>query len=619
MPGSNPNNFGTAGTKRIVGIGLTSATFPVNFLILGFDGKVWKDQDNVTPIFTLAAGSDICVLVHGTRIYFSGTPVVGPASVWVYDATTGAAVRAAAGVKPLGTFTVAVSATVGNVEPGQHIYAVSYETATGYITKPNLYVSLTSPAVKKCTDLTVIPTGPAGTVARHILMSRVLKNWDGNLGNPELFFALRIADNTTVALAGLNAINKFDTELVSSADYLKDLVEELPRANSMCLYKSRAVHVGGASTNPVRLSEPADVETFLATEGYLKQYPRDSNVETQACAELNGVLYVFKSTASFATSDTGESPTRWPVANIHSALGCFTLGVAKVATGAVGGSKILLILNQAGIYIFDGAYHDIPISYKIGGKFFDQVELAGSSIVGIVSLSDWSIVVDDINKLIYVFCPVTTSELNNYANDQIFVGDYSRGLDWQATRWVSWSYKYMLQCMAQVPADNRLPSLVLGFGNAAQTVPSLISFKRTAFPERDDLPFSSAVGIPWKFRSGSLGFDNEGGTTAAEALSCRAGIYKTPVSTPWPILGRIQNVETGVWTNIPNLTFVSSPTDVQDIVPVTEITKFNVSAERLRIELSGTVGAVPPGPSGGGHRIENITLYGTVLAEEVPA
>lgn len=619
------NQYGTAGIKRIFGIGLGQTAFPVSFLVLGYDGKVWRDTNTVTPIYTATAGTDMCVFVHGNRIYFSVSPTAGTAAIFIYDCDTGAAVRAAAGLKPAGTFTVATSATAGHVEVGQHIYAVAYETSTGFITKPNLYVSLTNVAGRKV-DMNPIPTGPAGTVARHILMSRVLKNWDGNLQNPELFFAVRIGDNTTTNQSGANGLDKYDSELVSSADYLKDVTEELIRANAMCLHRGRFINVGGSSAAPVRISQPGDLETFLATEGYLKAYPLEGIFATKNCADLNGVLYIFRPNATFATQDTGESPTRWPVTKVHSSLGASNMGVATVSDGSGSQGKHIFVLNRSGIYYFDGAYQEPVLTLKVGGLWVDQIIALNEAQPE--DFGNWSMVVDEGRKLLYAFVgrgPSTGgpsghfNDPDNFASTQLLVGDYGRGLSYDKIRWYAWKTYQYIQCMSIFfPDQNSNPEVIFGQGNSnGVKVGWVMSLDRVEIqgiePKSDQDITATNRDTPWLWLSAPLGLSNTGGRTNTDAVGIRAAVHGLPAGSIINV--RLYHAENDVFVAGPSIQLVNR-TDTFRITARTYLSPVNVTAERVKIELSGSVVAGNPSQ---GIRIMSVTLHAHVEDEEQPA
>src|SRR5690606_12889657 len=95
--------------------------------------------------------------------------------VYVYDGTT---CRQAGGIAPSGSITVTNSTLSGNVEAGTHLIAVAFETESGFITRPgpSIYGQVLADGTHQI-DISGIPIGPDGTVARHILATRRIPNY----------------------------------------------------------------------------------------------------------------------------------------------------------------------------------------------------------------------------------------------------------------------------------------------------------------------------------------------------------------------------------------------------------------------------------------------------------
>lgn len=403
-----------------------------------------------TPIVTFSTGDRLSLLhLNQTRCLLSPHNLdVGKASQFVHiwdPALMGSATRKMAGAAPTGTFTVAVSATNGNCEPGIHILAVSFEFNTGFITKPALYQRVTSPSgTKKCIDLTAIPTGPTGVVARHIFMSQVVRNDDGNNENPELFFAKRVGDNTTTSLSGTSAINLFDTQLQQSADYLKDVLVEVPAGLCLGFYQGR-VQVGGENANPgtVRTSMPGDYETFRASHGFL-DVPKEGGT-VRNLAELAGLFYIFKGDLTYGTQDNGQSPNRWVVTIVDSGLGTVVNGIARLPASRGYSSDSLLVCTKAGVARFTGVYDETMLSYNVDDIYQLKLSQFGHNAITIVQ--------DPVAKRIYV---------SNSTAVNILYGDYQRGLNFNTIRWSEWTFYQTINCLSQSKDFQGVPHLFIG-------------------------------------------------------------------------------------------------------------------------------------------------------------
>lgn len=394
--------------------------------------------------------TDFSVLVVFDRAYISfHNQVVGEAfhPIYVWDPSTMSVGRPAAGFAPTGTFTVVVSATNGHIEPGLHILAVSYETNTGHVTVPGLYGSITAPGgTQKKLDLTVIPVGPTGTVARHILMSKTVNNFDGNFQHPQLFFAKRIADNTTTALTGTNGLDVYDTELIASADYLKDQHEAIPSGVSLCMYSSRVV-VGNvnipipsvpglpplppkAERSLIIASGQTDIESFSKLEGF-RQINKSEGGGIKQLSEVNGILYARKSFMTFALQDNGLGVNKWPISNLDVAGGTEAHGIATFPGTSAGSTKgVQLVCDRAGLYVFDGAYQPRPLTWKVEGiwRTIDPGRFAEIMVT----------VDPERNRLAVLLPPHVAGGITVSFTDHILMGDFQFGLDPDNIRWSYW-------------------------------------------------------------------------------------------------------------------------------------------------------------------------------------
>lgn len=406
------------------------------WIILSAAGKFYDTGAAVpnNPILTLtpATAPDFSLITIGQRCIFSphnrDQGIVGEFT-YIYERGVTTTARKLAGAKPVGVFTVAVSATNGNTEPGLHIIAVAYEFNTGFITRPALYQQLTAPAgVRKAIDLSAIPVGPAGVVARRILMTRKVANFDGNNENPELFFALKINDNVTVAL--LAAISMFDTQLIQSADYLKDNLEEVPAMLCFSYYERSLVCAGaGIEKSVVRVSKGGDYETFDATDGFVVCAPFEGDGVRNLRA-ARGSLYMFKRHRSLVTRNNGESPSSWPVDLVDSGLGAEVFSIAEVGDGIIGSiNNAFLIANLAGVWLFDNGFVDL-LSWPVQG-YWSFVGLGPQLINTVVA------VYDQLNR-----CFIMNMQTGNLGQPHfwsLLYADLSNGFSKNAVKWSVWS------------------------------------------------------------------------------------------------------------------------------------------------------------------------------------
>ena len=332
-----------------------------------------------------------------------------------------------------GTFAVANSATAGVVTAGYHQFAVAYETDSGYIGTIYYFNSFTPlNANGNQISVTNIPTGPTGTVARHIIMTKIISPYPNplgqTLGENEPFFVYRIPDNTTTTYT----INTPDSGLVESAAYLLDKSFDLRPCLTLAVYRNRMIYLSPNgvvypgvtfNNNAILISPPGDPETVSTSnaDNSLLIIGQDYNGRVQCGAELRGTFYIFKEDSTFAIAENPDlDPMEWTVNLIDSGLGAYPLGVASVGDNP-GGLILdnLLVANNAGLFAFTGSFNPVPISKGI----WDPI----TNTVGKFS----RLLVDPIRKRVYLLLgPILTTPI-----DYIWVGDYYLGYESENIRW----------------------------------------------------------------------------------------------------------------------------------------------------------------------------------------
>lgn len=442
-----------------------------HYLILDSVGNLWDPTfSTVTPILSIGLMTGFSVITIYSRAYITPhnwqTGLNGE-FVYVYDGT--AVARKAAGVKPVSVgLTAANSATAGNIEGGTHLLAVVYETSSGFITPPGATVAQWAATGALSLNATVIPTGPAGTVARHLLATRTLNSYNGNYKDYEFFFIPggTINDNVTVAL---DPINFWDSDLVESADYLLDILEEIPASLSINELEGRLV-TGGEKLYPhvARVSGSGDPETFSSLEGFLLINPTENGGNLNSIAVTNfieqrGVWYIFKLAKTYYTQDNGGPPNTWKIELLDCALGTGILGISRVEDTKGTTSDTFLVATREGVRIFSGGYiEDNPLTWKVANYWTKPSTINfGLDYTG---LKYSKVCVDPTRKLIYVivrdYATGGTSEPAPF-----LVGDYSLGLNWQAIRWVTWDngFSNIHKNISMVQGSTGIPILYTSF------------------------------------------------------------------------------------------------------------------------------------------------------------
>lgn len=332
-------------------------------------------------------------------------------SIYMYDGTN---IRLAAGLAPVApTFNVTVG-TAGSISRGFHLFSVAYETDTGFITKPGPVFGRTFPLRKRVT-VNNIPIGPTGTVARHILASKVIVGYNGNPANYALFFLTKINDNVTTTLTNYNFI---DSSLVTSADYLLDLLETIPAGVALAQYQGSLVSVGEFGKESVfRVSLAGQPEAFDSVDGFGICYPGDGG-GLRNVKEYRGNLYLFKENRTFSTRSNGDTPTTWTVILVDAAIGTGCFGLSQTLDSSGDSRDNLLVASTAGLMQFYGRYTDKPLSWKIENIWAANIDIVQAQVC-----------IDPDLKRIYII---------DGTNTVLLVGDISNGLSPDDIRWSTW-------------------------------------------------------------------------------------------------------------------------------------------------------------------------------------
>lgn len=338
----------------------------------GPNGKIFRVQDLQggfnTPLLTLAGWDGrFCAVTNGDRIFIM--PYTTNDNLYVYQIAANN-LRVALGASPVAAPGVGAGAA-GNVEAGDHLFAYAFETDTGFITKPGPAIKFTAAGAQQA-NLNAVAVGPAGTVARHILMTKKITGFTGDLNAYEYFFAGKINDNVTTVIS----INKFDTELVDSADYLFDQLSVVQSARGIFIYDQRLVVFGfrngrdGKGTAIV--SRKNEMESFDGVDGNII-LPQYSDAGVYGGFEYRGVCYICTpyTTYGFQADDT-DVASNWPVTKIDDiGIACTEVNpatnLAEIPSFAVahyrgkhgiGIDDVILINTNSGLRVFNGSFGD---------------------------------------------------------------------------------------------------------------------------------------------------------------------------------------------------------------------------------------------------------------------
>jgi hypothetical protein len=453
-----------------------SRMFPATFdhnttIILTCDGsgKIYR-SDTGGVLLSLTNMVDFAAInIFGFCLIspiLSGTATSDPVYIWqgVTGGLDTVPIRLAAGVGPGAASLMAAielyPTPPGNCSVGVHKVAVSFITDTGYTTQPGPMTSPTPPLAENPTFTPVlvtltgnlsieiynIPLGPAGTIARQILLTQADQDLffygGGQIWNGSAYVDWDgvIHDNTTTGII----ISFFDTDLTVSADALFDLLPSIPGGSlngsliaSMSSYHNRVFYLGG-EFNLVRVTNPGSAESIDNVAGWVQVPDQfDSNYVTNSCT-LQDVLYFFKSTGIFSVVDNGGNPNTWsggiPL-TVDAGAGCQSslgLGTINLSTPANPQNQVAVITDFGGIYLFNGTVVQPPLTWKINDLW--------TNIYQYTNLVGTRVAIDPYNKLIYITVLGGSGSSLNYNN--ILVADYNDGLDSQNIKWSVWTFPY---------------------------------------------------------------------------------------------------------------------------------------------------------------------------------
>lgn len=409
-------------------------------LTLDSSGNLYAD-DGGSPIFADSGVVDFAAVNLFTHTYILPIVAAGgtPPNLQVWDGS--GTTRDAAGLAPDTTFSVADGSS-GKVAPGNYLIAVSYITDTGFTTQPGPKITATFTAVAYTApggdqiDLTGIPTGPTGTIARQLLITKANQSEFFFIGESLGGF---IDDNTTTTAT----LDFFDTDLAISADYLFDLRETIPGSNvtgDLARYHNRLVLV--QFSNEVLVSRQSDQESFSTVDGIVSAPGESGTIDnlsgivTGTC-QLRDVLYLTQFPGVVSVQDNGGEPSTWDVVRIDGGVGSAGPGIGRVGAdkSAESTNEFFLLSDLGGIYLFNGAVERMPLTWKID-DLWKQVNFN--------SFQNITIYMDPFHQTFYVLVPQTPSDLPNL----LLVADYSAGLDWKNIKWTIFTFPFTVSSIA---------------------------------------------------------------------------------------------------------------------------------------------------------------------------
>jgi hypothetical protein len=443
-------------------------------IYLDLNGYIYDSLYPGQIILAISGMEDFSMIVMNDRAYLSPhNGIVGMAgqNIWMYQGG-GAPARLAGGNPPSDVLLdVSNSPDPGYVEEGLHYIAVAYETDSGFITKPGPIANYISEGQFKG-RINNLPIGPTGTIARHILATKTISQdvpTDGDLA--ELFFVegASIFDNIT----GTADFEFYDSQLVRSADYLKDEMTTIPAVLGFTTFAGSLVGwAPNAEPSSVYVSKAGEPESISLIEGGIEVEPFTGGGVKNCVAYRGSTLMIHKSSRVYSTANNGNEPVYWEVTGpIESGIGTSVFGVATIMDEEGNTVDRYVFASKKGLIAYDGTFANV-LSEKIDDVWGRITKTAFSKIQ--VSL-------DAINEVIYVLLPLDGAVTPNV----IAYCDYSNGMTVKDVRWSLWTFRnFNPSCLGIDVDDDGEPVLKIGSltGNIYYLDPTAVGDNLIALP-----------------------------------------------------------------------------------------------------------------------------------------
>lgn len=290
------------------------------------------------------------------------------------------------------------------------------------------------------------------------------------------------------------------------------------------VYGSRMVYLTYDSTGipAAYVSEPNNYQQL--TEAFNKLKLPGFRQITSAFV-LRGILYLLGPNWTFAFEDNEGLPSTWPSPTlIDGNIGT----LCCLGTTVSEGGDWAAVVHQTGLYIFNGQYSELPLTYMVD---FDwkRINWNASQTIRITNHTDQ-------NQLI-VAVPLDGAT----APSHLMVFDYTNGLDEESVKYSLWDiagYTPRGLCVFQNPSTARM-EILISPGSASGKILRQMNAADDASPYEDD---GGAIPFTWECApqpDGSIGqvFAHVGGYVRASGkgtLTPTSYSLDRQIARPWP-------------------------------------------------------------------------------------
>ena len=317
---------------------------------------------------------------------------------------------------------------------GLHVFAVVFETDTGFLTAPGpeYFAILTSVDVTRRIDLFNVPVSPDNfVVKRHIIATKAIFNYNGNQEGNQFFF---VPEGTIDNNVDVNfSVSFYDKDLLDDASYLFDNFTHISAGVGLTTYKGRmCLWTEKGNEALVRVSHPGEPEAISQVDGLLIFAPITEDPITNA-QEYRDILYVTKKSSTIAFSDNGDVPASWQPVVIDNGNGASVHGIGIVLDSGGINIEFLLIANFNGLFQFNGFFSS-ELTWKIADLWRSY---------DINDYRNIQIFIDPRKNLIYI----------NVPTGGLLVGNYQNGMTPEKIKWENWSFHFICNTIALVETN----------------------------------------------------------------------------------------------------------------------------------------------------------------------
>jgi hypothetical protein len=358
----------------------------------------------------------------GPRVYFCDydTSGYGTIDVRIHDGnfTTGVPNVDTAFRGPLtATSFTAADGGVGSCTQGTHKLGFVFQSRSGFAGNPSPVVatvftpaSVTLNAGLRAITLSVTLNTPADAGLGSAFLPIMTRNDD-----PANWYFVPTADYggaiilppSTAAWSFTVTINISDDDLANaeSANAFFDKFTGSLKPNHIASYGKRMTYVVGTSVYASDIDDPQSISLDL----HLLNLPSQRKIGS--AFQLGTSYYLTGDKWTGRTEDNGDLPSTWPqpMLTSDSIGGPFPNCVEWHTENAKA-----WVAAESGVYLFDGAYPDHPVTYLWG----DQWALVNWNAAYAIQMAN-----DPVNLKLYVAVPTGS----NTECDRIFVIDYTNG------------------------------------------------------------------------------------------------------------------------------------------------------------------------------------------------